>query len=86
MLLKLYSIWDKKVQVFSAPFAFHNDEHAKRSLTMELRKSNVPMAEFPEDYQLYFLSDFSDHDAGFKAATPPLLVCEVSELAGVEAS
>lgn len=83
MKLCMYSIFDVKTRVFFPPMVFHNAEHAKRDLRMELRKGGM-MAEFPADYQLYQVGEWFDDSGLIERMIPPVLVCRLDELVGRE--
>lgn len=84
MQLQLYSVYDKKTQVFSPPMSFHNDEHAQRDLANEVTSKGGMLAKFPSDYELHRVGSWDDHDGKLEAVIPPVLVCRVDQLIGSE--
>lgn len=84
MELQLYSVYDKKTQVFSPPMTFHNDEHAQRDLRNEITSKGGMLAKYPEDYELYRVGSWNDYNGKLEAVTPTILVCRVDTLIGAE--
>jgi hypothetical protein len=80
MELQLYSLYDKKTQVFTPPMSFHNDEHAQRDLRNEITSKGGLVAKFPEDYELYNVGSWNDHDAAMGVLSPVRLVCRIDSL------
>lgn len=61
----LYSIYDSVAQVFNKPFTALNDNDAKRSFTQAVQQ--VP---HKNDYLLYAIGSYTDHDAVIIPITP----------------
>jgi len=79
MKLGLYSIYDIKTRVFFPPMVYHNEDHAKRDLVMELRKGGA-LREFPADYQLFLVGDWFDDCGVAEKCVPAVLICRLDEL------
>ena len=79
MKLSMYSVFDLKTRVFFPPMVFHNAEHAKRDLQVQLRKGGM-MAEFPADFELYQVGDWFDDNGMAEKCVPPIRVCRLDEL------
>lgn len=62
MKLRVYSIFDRKAEVFNAPMCFVNDAIAKRALA-QIIPNDADMSKFPEDFDVYYIGDFYN-DAG----------------------
>lgn len=60
MLLKIYSIRDDKAQVFNAPFFQKTHGEAERSFTRLLSDDKSMVAQYPDDYDLYYLGEYDD--------------------------
>ena len=73
---QLYCVFDSKTDVFFPPFTGVNDASVMRDLRMRLR-GGTPMAEFPEDYSLYQIGAFDDHEGKVSSAVPPRFVCRL---------
>lgn len=58
--MNLYSIYDAKAETWLPPFLAQNHELAKRDLfTAVSGSSNTPIAQFPTDFSLVCLGDWS---------------------------
>ena len=80
MIRKAYSIRDKKTEVFNQPIFAVNDEDVKRTLTMYMNQQKQDlMAQYPEDYTLYWIGQFDDHNGGLEHLHP-VEVCELTTL------
>lgn len=81
MVLEMYSVFDVKAQIYHVPMACHNDDHAKRVMSMEMIKGGTQMTTFPEDFQLYNLGMFNDRNGQVTPSKDkPKLVCGIREL------
>lgn len=61
MVIRIYSIYDKKAGCFNKPFTHHNDAIATREF--QIASSDPKIAQlsiFPDDFDLYYLGDFDD--------------------------
>ncbi|WNK14020.1 MAG: nonstructural protein [Microvirus sp.] len=74
MITRMYSVRDNKVGVYHTPFFCDSDVNASRSLQMAVRDNKVQLSFFPEDFDLYFLGTFDDHDAVFNFLHKPAFV------------
>jgi len=67
-MLKMFAIKDEKVQAFLKPFLVPHVADATRAIIGMLsvppeRRSTI--AEFPEDYSLWYIGTFSEASGGF---------------------
>jgi hypothetical protein len=79
MILKVFSVYDSKVEVYFPPFMLKNKGEALRGM-MELvtdGKSNI--SKYPEDFTLFELGSFDDSTAKFDLLLTPLSVCKAIE-------
>lgn len=58
MNIMYYSVYDSKAGAYSAPFACHNDEVAKRAMVDCFSDSSHPICTNPEDFSLHFVGEF----------------------------
>lgn len=78
MMSKMYSIRDRKAQVYQTPFSALNIEVALRMLKASLQKTGL-MSDYPDDFSLYEVGEFFD-DSGMIKATEPTFIIEVKDL------
>lgn len=74
--MKLYSIFDKKANIYNTPFPAPTDVHAARTFSMQVNNANDHnMLNFaPEDFSLYCIGTFNDHTGEIAAQTPEMLI------------
>lgn len=60
MIVRLYSLYDKRTQLFSSPFAAVNDDTAVRMVYGLLNDRSTTVAQYPEDYDMWRLGMFDD--------------------------
>lgn len=83
MLLQVFSVFDMKASHYGQPFFMANRASAQRALQMQLRQDKgTVLAQYPADFQLYYLGTFDD-DAGMFNAVSPQFVIAISELVEV---
>lgn len=68
--MKLYSVYDKVAQTFSAPQQDINDATAIRNFTNGIncpndRGEHNMLYKYPDDYELYYLGDINDSTGHF---------------------
>ena len=67
----MYTLKDKKVEVYLTPFFTHDDENAVRDLTFLANDSEHPIGKNPEGYALYRLGVYNDENASFQLYDAP---------------
>lgn len=77
MKLSIYSIYDTVAEVFNKPFVSTNDATAIRDF-----KTSVVEQIHKNDYELYKLADYTDHDGCIVSHVPKRLMSgfDVSQL------
>ncbi|WNK14884.1 MAG: nonstructural protein [Microvirus sp.] len=74
MKLELFSIRDGKAQVFNMPFFAASIAVGERHF-MALKKDPLSIVhQFPDDFRLYRLGWWDDHDSGFSLFDEPQLL------------
>lgn len=79
--MKLYTVYDKKSEIYWTPFCEKGDIFAQRnlSITVNSPESNI-LASFPSDFALYCLGEYVEKLGKVKNHKQPVFVCEVSSL------
>lgn len=80
MMLKMYTIYDKKTKLYHPPHYCHNKEHAMRMFIQIMCKAGDTMSLYPQDFQMWELGTFDDCTGRIKTTQNPTLVCEVLDL------
>jgi len=60
MILKAYSIRDAKAEVFNTPFFQKTHGEAERNFQQLVKDGKSMVAQYPEDYDLYYLGTYDD--------------------------
>jgi hypothetical protein len=74
MVLKIYSVYDVKVQSYSTPFFAINDSVALRSFVQLRLDPSTTVHNFPDDFRLYCLGEFSDTGGALCPLDSPALI------------
>lgn len=81
MTMSVYAVYDVKTGVFFAPMVYHNDAHAIRELRRPFKDASSSLGQYPEDYDVYLVGSWSDHEGKLEGLTPPRLVVKGTALA-----
>jgi len=60
MIKNIYSVFDKKAQLFCAPFYSVNDQTALRDFTRAANDQDSDINRYSLDYSLYYIGSFDD--------------------------
>lgn len=71
MQLKIYSIRDAKGQIFNTPFYQRTHGEAERNFRTVANDPKSTIAQYPEDYDLYYMGEFDDQSGKFLALDTP---------------
>ncbi|AZL82898.1 nonstructural protein [Apis mellifera associated microvirus 21] len=63
MQLKMFVVRDSKSNIFGIPQYAHTHAEAERHFTLQAKKSDNPVGQFPEDHDLYYVGTY-DTDLG----------------------
>ncbi|WNK13996.1 MAG: nonstructural protein [Microvirus sp.] len=80
MLLNHYCIYDKKAQVFNAPFSCQNHVMAMRSVAHQAHDQNSMLSEYPTDYDLMAVGTWDDEQGCFVNVEKPEFIANVKQL------
>ena len=80
MVTRLFSVYDKKSQIYHPPFHCHNEGHAKRMFTSFFKKQGTVFAEYPKDFQVWEIGKFDDSKGMISGSKNNTIVCEAIEL------
>lgn len=73
MILKIFSIFDAKTNVFSRPFYSLTTGEATRTFTDAVSDPQSMMNRHPEDYFLYEIGQYDDATASIEMGAPNAL-------------
>lgn len=80
MLLKAYSIYDRKALQYHPPFYATTDGSATRSFADLANDPNTNVGRHPADYVLFCVGTFSDEKAELVPISPVLHVADATAL------
>lgn len=86
MLIKAYSIYDRKALRYHLPFFCQTDGEAIRSCTDLVQDTSTSVARHPNDYVLFHVGDFSDHNGSIEKEHPVRHVIDLSALVPQQAA
>lgn len=79
MILKLYSVYDCKVESYTFPICYKTRGEALRGMIDLLKEGKHEFAAHPEDYTLFELGSFNLSDASFDLHATPVTVGKLLE-------
>ncbi len=81
MVLKIYSVFDKKTVLYGRPFYAHNSGHAIRCMQDEVDRGekDSQLARYPSDFALYSVGAFDDNK-GIITPIEPICIIEITDL------
>tara|TARA_B110000483_G_scaffold230249_1_gene295239 strand:+ start:1229 stop:1483 length:255 start_codon:yes stop_codon:yes gene_type:complete len=59
----LYSVYDKKSEIYAPPFVELTDGTAIRACTDLIQRSDLPFGKYPEDYRLVRIAKWDETEA-----------------------
>lgn len=81
MLVKMYSIYDTKVEAYMAPFTSPQHGSAIRAFTDTVLDEGTTFHAHPEDYTLFFIGTFNQEDGSIEPTLTPMSLVKGNEVA-----
>lgn len=81
MILKIYTIFDRKAVAHHQPFYARSDAEAMRMIMESMHGGQSKLSQWPDDYHLYGLGKFDDQTGEIVGCDHPEPVASVKELA-----
>lgn len=82
MILKIYSIWDQKGEIFNTPFYQRTHGEAERSFKQVVNDEKSNLCRYPEDYDLYYLGEYDDQTGKMMPKETPQHMIKATQLKG----
>lgn len=79
MIVKLFSVYDVKAEVYNAPMPFKTNGEALRSFSDMASRSDTMIGRHPGDFKLVVLGEFDDMTGVIVSAVPPVTLGFASE-------
>ena len=80
MILRAYSIFDRKALVYHAPFFAPTDGAAVRSMSDAVQDTNTTFNRHPNDYVLFYVGDYDDTKGALAPISPLVHVIDAIAL------
>lgn len=74
MIVKIFSIKDKKTGAFSPPWQSPTHGSAERAFKTAVNSQENDYAKYPDDFDLYYIADFDDESASYSNNTPVFII------------
>lgn len=84
MILKVFCVYDSKVEAYMSPFFMHSRGQAIRSFTDTLADPSTQFSKHPGDFTLFELGEYDDSTAKFSMLNTPLSLGVASEFLAVQ--
>ena len=84
MILKVFSVFDSKLQVFNTPFFSRSVADASRSFSDLARDSRTTVGQHSEDFFLYEIGQYSDETGELVACTPNQIAAATAFVTALE--
>lgn len=72
MKLKVYAIYDQKAEGYLQPFFLQSKGLAVRQFQNFIADSNTPIHKYPQDFTLFELGEYTDHDGKMHPHPSPI--------------
>lgn len=71
MDLKVYAVWDSKVELYAQPFCLKSEGQALRSWIDAVNDPNTMMNRHPQDYCLFQIAEYNEDKGMFENLRTP---------------
>lgn len=78
--LKMYTIRDKKMDTHLRPMYVAHLVEIQRNLIKVLQDDKSTIAQFPTDYEVYYLGEFDEKRAEYKLEKKPQFIMNITDL------
>ena len=86
MILKVFSVFDSKLQVFNTPFFSRSAADASRSFSDLVRDSRTTVGQHSDDFFLYEIGQYSDETGELVACAPTQIAAATAFVSTIEDS
>lgn len=84
MLMKVFSIYDSKVEAYMKPFFDQTKGSAIRAVTEAVNDSSTTFSKYPADFTLFELGTYDDSSAQFDLYSSPVSIGVLLEFVKTE--
>ena len=86
MILKVFSVFDSKLQVFNTPFFSRSAADASRSFSDLVRDGRTTVGQHPDDFFLYEIGQYTDETGELVATQIAAATAFVSTIEDLKAA
>lgn len=79
MTKQIFTLYDKKGQIYTTPFFMLQIGEATRALDGIVNNQQTQVAQYPDDYALYKIGELDDHTGKLTPLDVPEFVAEASQ-------
>lgn len=79
MILKVFCVFDSKVEAYMAPFFLRSKGEAIRAFSDMAKDNNTNVGRYPDDFSLFELGEYDDSSAKFTMLNTPYSLGVASE-------
>lgn len=79
MILKVFSVFDEKAQVFGQPFFLPHNGIALRSFSDLVQDSQTSINRHPEDFKLYLIGSYDDNSGSLNPVAQPEFLANATD-------
>lgn len=79
MIKQIFSLYDKKGQIYTTPFFFSQVGEATRALDGIVNNGQTQVSQYPDDFAMYKIGEFDDVSGKFKPCDVPEFIAEASQ-------
>lgn len=69
--MKMYTVYDSKIQAYDKPFVLRNMAEATRAWSQAVNDPQTMMSKYPADYVLYEIAEWDDTTGKIKTYDAP---------------
>lgn len=80
MIIKAYSVYDRKALIYNAPFYAPTDGAAVRIVQDAANDPNSQLGRHPTDYVLFFVGEYDDQKGLLAAQSPLVHVMDIAAM------
>lgn len=74
--VKAFSVRDLKAEHFNPPYFTPSIGEGERVFAKLVQNSQSDIGQFPEDFQLFYVGDFDEKTASYRALEAPQHICD----------
>lgn len=74
MKYMIYSVYDMASESYMSPFFMRTEAEAMRGFNTACNSTDNPIGQYPADYHLYKIGEFTDHNGDLRKQQPEVII------------